>query len=128
MPTPRSCERTCDVARLWLSDTDDGIRELYADLAPHGQLLTPEQLAERLDAGERPASLLIDGASLQRLPADIVDVILGLPRLAVCTGRSSEIAETVSRAGQRARVLEKPFSLEDFELLLDWLSEKISTA
>ncbi|HET8571167.1 MAG TPA: hypothetical protein VFN14_04695 [Candidatus Limnocylindria bacterium] len=111
------------MAGLWLCDADDGIRELYAELAPHGELLTPEELVQRLDAGERPTGLLVDSALFDGLAPDVVALILGLPRVAVCTGRPAELDELLGSTA-RPRIVEKPFELEAFDRTLAWLTEE----
>lgn len=110
---------------LWLSDEDDAIRELYAELAPHAELLTAEQLEQRLDAGERPTGLLVGGVLLDGLAPDVVALILGLPRVAVCTGRPAELDDVVSAAWPP--IVEKPFTLEDFERTVAWLAGELAT-
>lgn len=111
---------------LWLCDTDDGIRDLYADLAPHAELLTPAQLVERLDSGQRPGGLLIDGATLRGLAPDLLRLTLELRRVAVCTGRASDVQELIGAAVEHARIIEKPFALDEFERMLDWLADPVS--
>lgn len=114
------------MAGLWLCDTDDAIRDLYADLAPRAELLTPVQLVERLDSGERPGGLLIDGASLRSLAPDLLQLTLELPRVAVCTGRASDVQVLIGTASQRTRIIEKPFALDEFERVLGWLADPVS--
>lgn len=113
---------------LWLSDADVGIRELYAELVPGCLLLSDDELLERLDAGERPSGLIVDGLTLQRMTPDMLDVLRALPRLAVCTGRAADVAELVTGTETSVRLLAKPFSLDDFDALLRWLSEAATTA
>lgn len=115
------------VSRLWLSDGDEGIRDLYADLAPGCLLLSPDRLLERLDAGERPSGLVVDGLTLRRMPPDVLNVVLALPRLVVCTGRAAEIADLIDPEDNQVRLLPKPFSLDEFESLLRWLSGAVTT-
>ncbi len=111
---------------LWLCDEDDAIRELYAELAPHAELLTREQLKQRLDAGERPTGLLVDGVLLDGLAPDVVALILGLPRVAVCTGRPAELDAVIGSAA-RPQIVEKPFTLQDFERTVAWLAGQPAT-
>ncbi len=114
------------VSRLWLSDADTGIRQLYADLAPSCLLLSDEELLERLDAGDRPTALIVDGLTLQRMPPDMLAVVRSVPRLAVCTGHAADVDDLVG--ADRYRLLAKPFSLDEFESLLGWLVEASTTA
>ena len=115
------------VSGLWLSDADVGIRELYAELAPACLLLSDDDLLVRLDAGERPSGLVVDALTLQRMPPDMLAVVLALPRVAVCTGRAADVTDLVGPESAHLRLLAKPFSLGEFESLLRWLTEAPAT-
>ena len=116
------------MSRLWLCDQDDGIRDLYADLVQRALLLTPEELIERLDGGERPSGLVIDDVTLLALAPDLQRLLLALPRIAVCTSGASEVRPMLDVADTRARIIEKPFSLDDFEGVIGWLIGEAATA
>ena len=106
---------------LWVSDREPGILELFGELLPDAETLTPADLDTRLALGQRPDALIIDGTQLLELPARRRSDLLKLPRLLVCTGMSlgSMPPDLVTEPG--VAVLAKPFCLEDLEAAVEWL-------
>jgi hypothetical protein len=106
---------------IWLSDRQAAIRELLAELVPLGEELEPQEVRTRLDAGDRPAGLVIDGTQLFELAPDQRAIVLKLPRVLICTGLSlvglpAELFDLPNVA-----ILAKPFALEDLESALAWV-------
>ena len=106
---------------LWVSDREPGILELFGELLPDAETLTPADLDTRLALGQRPDALIIDGTQLLELPARRRSDLLKLPRLLVCTGMSlgSMPPDLVTEPG--VAVLAKPFCVEDLEAAVEWL-------
>ena len=106
---------------IWLSDRQPGIRELLAELVPLAEALDPQEVRTRLDAGDRPEGLVIDGTQLYELSPDQRTIVLELPRVLICTGLAlvglpAELFDLPNVA-----VLAKPFALEDLESALAWV-------
>ncbi|HUF07222.1 MAG TPA: hypothetical protein VMP86_07535 [Candidatus Binatia bacterium] len=108
---------------LWISDREPGVRSLFRELLPEAEILAPDELEARLQLGQRPDGLVIDGTQLLELPARERRSLLALPRVLVCTGRllASLPLNLVSSPG--VVVLAKPFCIEDLEVAIEWLRE-----
>jgi len=111
-----------DVAGLvWVSDREPGVRELFEELLPEAEILTPDELDARSALGQRPDALVIDGTQLMELPARRRSAVLGLPRVLICTGMLLASMPMKIVRGPNVAVLAKPFCIEDLEAALDWL-------
>ncbi|MGH2427813.1 MAG: hypothetical protein ACRDGV_02830 [Candidatus Limnocylindria bacterium] len=108
---------------IWVTDREPGIRALFAELLHDAEVLDPEELRTRLDLGQRPDALVIDGTQLLELPAHLTDELMRLPRLLVCTGLSlTGLPPSLVAGGPGVAILAKPFCVEDLESALEWLS------
>ena len=106
---------------VWVSDREPGVRELFAELLPEAEVLTPDELDARSALGQRPDALVIDGTQLMELPARRRSAILELPRVLICTGMLLASMPMKIVRGPNVAVLAKPFCMEDLEAALDWL-------
>ena len=113
---------------LWISDREPGIRRLFGEQLPEGDVLDPAELATRVSLGQRPDALVIDGTQLLELAPRLRAELLGLPRVLVCTGMllASLPANLVS--GPNIAVLAKPFCLEDLEAAVAWVRDSAAPA
>ncbi len=108
-------------AMIWVSDRQDAIRDLLAELVPLAEALDPQEVRTRLEAGERPEGLVIDGTQLFELAPDQRAITLQLPRVLICTGLAlvglpAELFDLPNVA-----ILAKPFAIEDLESALAWV-------
>jgi hypothetical protein len=106
---------------VWVSDREPGVRDLFAELLPEAEVLTPDELGARTALGQRPDALVIDGTQLMELPAAPRRSLLGLPRVLICTGMMLASLPMKIVRGPNVAVLAKPFCVEDLEAALDWL-------
>ena len=106
---------------VWVSDREPGVRELFGELLPEAEILTPDELTARTALGQRPDALVIDGTQLMELPARRRTAILALPRVLICTGLVLASLPVKIVTGPNVAVLAKPFCIEDLEAALDWL-------
>ena len=106
---------------VWVSDREPGVRDLFAELLPEAEVLTPDELGARTALGQRPDALVIDGTQLMELPAARRRSLLGLPRVLICTGMMLASLPMKIVRGPNVAVLAKPFCVEDLEAALDWL-------
>ncbi len=106
---------------IWISDREPGIRQLFAELVPQSDVLTPAELESRLRSGQRPHGLVIDGTQLLELSPALRRSLLALPRLLVCTGIMLAAMPRTLISGPGVAVLAKPFCVEDLEASVDWL-------
>ncbi len=106
---------------LWVSDREAGVRQLFAELLPQAEILTPDELTSRLMAGRRPDALVIDGTQLLELPSAERASLLALPRLLICTGILLASMPMNITSGRGVAVLAKPFRIEDLEVAIEWL-------
>ena len=106
---------------LWVSDREAGVRQLFAELLPEGEVLAPDELTSRLAAGRRPDALIIDGTQLLELPPAQRASLLALPRLLICTGILLASMPMNLISGPGVAVLAKPFCIEDLEAAVEWL-------
>ena len=113
---------------VWVSDREPGVRELFAELLPEAEMLTPEELDARTALGQRPDSLVIDGTQLMELPPRRRRVLLQLPRVLICTGMLLASLPMKIVSGPNVAVLGKPFCVEDLEAALDWLRDPPSAS
>ena len=108
---------------IWVSDREPGVRELFAELLPEAEMLTPDELDARTALGQRPDALVIDGTQLMELPARRRSAMLQLPRVLICTGMLLASLPMKIVSGPNVAVLGKPFCVEDLEAALDWLRD-----
>lgn len=108
---------------VWMVDDDQSFRELSTAAALDAEIRvvsisTAELIARRGDP--LPDGAMLDGAILTGPQAD--DMLLGIPRLVVCTGR--EYAEITERwtSHPHVRVLLKPMTLDAFQDAIRWLA------
>jgi hypothetical protein len=106
---------------LWVSDREPGILDLFGELLPEAEALTPDELEARLALGQRPDALIIDGTQLLELPTRTRSVLLELPRLLICTGLMLASMPMNIVSGPGVAVLAKPFCVEDLEAAVEWL-------
>lgn len=107
----------------WVTDREPGIRQLFTELLSDAEVLTPDDFRTRLDLGQRPDALVIDGTQLLELPPFLIDELLRLPRLLVCTGLSlAGLPPPLVEGGPDVAILAKPFCVEDLEAAIEWLS------
>jgi len=113
---------------IWVSDREPGVRELFAELLPEAEMLTPDELDARTALGQRPDALVIDGTQLMELPASRRRTMLQLPRVLICTGMLLASLPMKIVSGPNVAVLGKPFCVEDLEAALDWLRDAPSAS
>lgn len=106
---------------LWISDREPGVRQLFAELVPEAEVLTPDELEARLSLGQRPDGLVVDGTQLLEMPANRRASLLGLPRLLICTGVLLASMPMNLISGPGVAVLAKPFCVDDLESAAEWL-------
>jgi hypothetical protein len=106
---------------LWISDREPGVRQLFAELFPDGEVLEPDELSARLSLGQRPDALIIDGTQLLEMPPGQRSSLLELPRLLICTGMLLASMPMNLVSGPGVAVLAKPFCIEDLEAAAEWL-------
>ena len=106
---------------LWVSDREAGVRQLFAELLPEADILTPAELTSRLTDAPRPDALIIDGTQLLELPPAVRSSLLRLPRLLICTGILLASMPMTFISGPGVTVLAKPFCIEDLEAAAEWL-------
>lgn len=106
---------------LWISDREPRVRQLFAELLPDAEVLTPEELRSRLALGNRPDGLMVDGTQLLELPPGQRASLMTLPRLLVCTGILLESMPRNLVSGPNVAVLAKPFRIDDLEAAAEWL-------
>lgn len=108
---------------VWMVDDDQSFRELSSAAALDADInvvsiSTAELIARRGDA--LPDGAMLDGAMLTGPQAD--ELLLGIPRLVVCTGREyAQIAEGWT-SHPHVRVLLKPMELDAFQDAIRWLA------
>ena len=107
--------------RVWVSDREPGIRELLGEQLPEADVISPAELQSRLAAGTVPDALIVDGTQLLELPARQRRVVLGLPRVLICTGISLPSLPMSLISGPGVAILAKPFCVEDLEAAIEWL-------
>ena len=113
---------------VWVSDREPGVRELFAELMPEAEMLTPDELNTRTALGQRPDALVIDGTQFMELPARRRHALLKLPRVLICTGMLLASLPMKIVSGPNVAVLGKPFCVEDLEAALDWLRDPPSAS
>ena len=106
---------------LWVTDREPGVRELFGELLPEGEVLTPDELSTRLALGQRPDALVIDGTQLLELPARQRRAVLALPRVLICTGMLLASMPMKVVSGPNVVVLAKPFCVDDLDAAAEWL-------
>ncbi len=106
---------------LWVTDREPGIRDVFGELLPEAELLTPDELNDRLAIGQRPDAVVIDGTQLLELAPDRRRAILGRPRVLVCTGMLLGSMPMNLVSGPGVAVLAKPFCVEDLEAAIEWV-------
>ncbi len=106
---------------LWVSDREAGVRDLFAELLPEAEILTPAELTSRLTDGRRPDAQIIDGTQLLELPPAVRSSLLELPRLLICTGILLASMPMNLISGPGVTVLAKPFCMEDLEAAVEWI-------
>lgn len=108
---------------IWMVDDDPTFRSLSADVALGAGIKVVNMNAEQLTAlaGERlPDGAMLDGTILTGSQAE--ELLLGVPRLVVCTAREyRHIAERWT-VHPHVRVLLKPMDLQAFEDAIRWLA------
>ena len=108
---------------IWMVDDDPSFRELSSAAALDADIkvvnISTEELIER-HGDALPDGAMLDGAILSGPQADAM--LLGIPRIVVCTGRNYvEIAERWT-VHPHVRVLLKPMGLDAFQDAIRWLA------
>lgn len=106
---------------LWISDREPGVRDLFGELLPDAEILSPDELEARLALGQAPDGLIIDGTQFLELPARQRASLLALPRVLICTGRLLASMPINIVSGPGVAVMAKPFCVEDVEAAIEWL-------
>jgi hypothetical protein len=106
---------------VWVSDREPGVRELFGELLPEAEMVTPTELDARIALGQRPDAVVIDGTQLMELPPRRRQVVLGLPRVLICTGMLLASLPMKIVTGPNVAVMGKPFCVEDLEAAIEWL-------
>jgi hypothetical protein len=106
---------------IWVSDRQQGMRELLGELVPLAEALDPQEIRARLDEGDRPAGLVIDGTQLYELAPDQRAAVLKLPRVLICTGLSLVGLPADLFDLPNVAILAKPFAIDDLESALAWV-------
>ena len=106
---------------LWVTDREPGIRQLFGELLPEADVLTPEDLRNRLALGQRPDAIVIDGTQLLELPPEHRREIVALPRALICTGMLLASMPMNLISGPGVAVLAKPFCVEDLDAATEWI-------
>jgi len=108
---------------IWMVDDDPSFRDLSQAAALDAGInvvnISTEELIERR-GDALPDGAMLDGAILAGPQAE--ELLKGIPRLVVCTGREyKEIAERWT-VHPHVRVLLKPMTLDAFQDAIRWLS------
>jgi hypothetical protein len=116
-------ETTTDPRVIWMVDDDASFRELSSAAALDAEIrvvnISTQELIER-HGDALPDGAMLDGAILSGPQAD--EMLLGIPRIVVCTGRDyREIAERWT-IHPHVRVLLKPMGLDAFQDAIRWLA------
>jgi len=106
---------------LWISDREPGVRDLFGELLPDAEILSPDELEARLALGQAPDGLIIDGTQFLELPVRQRASLLALPRVLICTGRLLASMPINLVSGPGVAVMAKPFCVEDVEAAIEWL-------
>lgn len=112
-----------DPREIWMVDDDQGFRDLSSAAALDAgidvvNISTQELIKRRGDA--LPDGAMLDGAILSGPQAD--EMLLGIPRIVICTGRDyMEIAQRWT-VHPHVRVLLKPMGLDAFQDAIRWLA------
>jgi hypothetical protein len=106
---------------LWVTDREPGIRQLFAELLPEAEALTPDELDDRLALGQRPDAIVIDGTQLLELPPEHRRELTARARVLVCTGLLLASMPMNLVSGPGVAVLAKPFCVEDLEAAAEWI-------
>lgn len=108
---------------IWMVDDDESFRDLSDAVAIEAGInvltISTVELTRRRGAS-LPDGAMLDGAVLTGPQAEAM--LLGIPRIVICTGREyQEIAERWT-VHPHVRVLLKPMSLTAFEDAIRWLA------
>lgn len=108
---------------IWMVDDDESFRDLSHAVAIEAGLdvvnISAEELIKR-HGDVLPEGAMLDGSILTGPQAD--EMLLGIPRIVICTGRDyAEIADRWA-IHPHVRVLLKPMSLDAFQDAIRWLA------
>jgi len=108
---------------IWMVDDDETFRDLSDAVAIEAGInvltISTAELTRHKGAS-MPDGAMLDGAILTGPQAEAM--LLGIPRIVICTGREyQEIAERWT-VHPHVRVLLKPMSLDAFENAIRWLA------
>lgn len=108
---------------IWMVDDDQSFRDLSSAAALDAGIdvvsITTEELVKRR-GDALPDGAMLDGAILTGPQADAM--LLGIPRIVVCTGRDyMEIAQRWT-VHPHVRVLLKPMGVDAFQDAIRWLA------
>lgn len=108
---------------IWMVDDDESFRDLSTAVAFDAGItvvsISTQELTER-QGDPLPDGAMLDGALLSGPQAD--EMLVGIPRIVVCTGRDyQEIAQRWT-VHPHVRVLLKPMGLEAFQDAIRWLA------
>lgn len=108
---------------IWMVDDDESFRDLSRAVAYEAGIdvvnMGADELIERY-GDALPDGAMLDGSILTGPQAD--EMLLGIPRIVICTGRDYlEIAERWT-VHPHVRVLLKPMGLDAFQDAIRWLA------
>lgn len=106
---------------VWVTDREPGVRLFFGELLPEADVLSPDELNDRLSLGQRPDAMVIDGTQLLELPPRRRAEVLALPRVLICTGMPLASIPMHLITGPGVAVLAKPFCVEDLEAAIEWI-------
>ena len=109
---------------VWMVDDDRTFRDLSDQVAIEAEIAVVtmgiEELAIRRRTHALPAGIMLDGSVLSTTDAE--QMLMGIPRIVICTGRDfASIAENWTHH-PNVRVLLKPMALEHFERAIRWMA------
>ena len=108
---------------IWMVDDDEAFRGLSGAAALDAGIdvvnMSSDEFARR--AGDPlPDGAMLDGTALTGARAE--EMLVGIPRIVICTGRAyKEIAETWT-VHPHVRVLLKPMGMDEFQSAIRWLA------
>jgi hypothetical protein len=109
---------------VWMVDDDRGFREMSDQVAIEAGIAVVtmgfDELAIRRQTHGLPDGIMLDGVIFETARAR--ELLDGIPRIVIATGRTYQSLATEWTHHDNVRVLLKPMSLEDFELAVRWLA------
>lgn len=108
--------------RVWIVEPHDGLRDMLREVSPDdAELLDEGEFVRRIEGGNRPDALLIDGSTLLRLDGQR-PALDGMLRTLIVTGRPAGDLPAPFLDRASVRLLRKPFEISEVERGLRWLT------